>query len=62
MFHHSNTEQSKGVSASLKMASEGNTMDNKLYNAKASSQAVAHDITKARHTFESAPPNYSTTF
>ena len=31
----------------IKMASEGNTMDNKLYNEKASSQAVAHDLTKA---------------
>ena len=31
---------------SIKMADRGNTMDNKLYNEKASSQAVAHDLTK----------------
>ena len=36
------------------MAVEGNTMDNKLYNVKASSQAVAHDLTKAYSTLESA--------
>ena len=36
------------------MSVEGNTMDNKLYNVKASSQAVAHDLTKAYSTLESA--------
>ena len=49
-FHHLN----RGKGQSIKMAVEGNTMDNKLYNEKASSQAVAHDLTKAYSTLESA--------
>ena len=45
--HSSNRVKAVKDQQCIKMASEGNTMDNKLYNEKASSQAVAHDLTKA---------------